>query len=116
MADAVEVIIIDDHPVVGDGSSTCSARRHHARPLVPDSSDHVLEEARSCGIRLALLDLDLGWTHETGLDLIAPLQADGIRAVVYSATRDRRLLGLALRPAPSARSRRRRGSTTSSTR
>jgi two-component system, NarL family, nitrate/nitrite response regulator NarL len=98
MADRpVEVIVIDDHPVVGDGlvlvlgyeGITC-------RPVSPASPEQAIEEALSCGATLALLDLDLGWVGATGLDLIAPLRAHGIRAVVYSATRDRRMLGLAL--------------------
>ena len=110
MGDDVEVLIIDDHPVVGDGlvqllRSKASppgrlSRLAGARPR----GDAVVRR------RLALLDLDLGWPHETGLDLIEPLRAEGVATVVYSATRDRPLLALrAWRPAPWARSRRAQG-------
>ena len=76
MADRpVEVIVIDDHPVVGDGlvlvlgyeGITC-------RPVAPASPEQAVEEAVACGASLALLDLDLGWVGATGLDLIVPLQ------------------------------------------
>jgi DNA-binding NarL/FixJ family response regulator len=97
VGDDVEVLIIDDHPAIGNGLvQLLRIEGIAAQPLVPDSSGHVLEVTRSSGARLALLDLDLGWLHETGLDLIAPLRAEGVATIVYSATRDRPLLARAL--------------------
>jgi DNA-binding NarL/FixJ family response regulator len=93
----VEVLIVDDHPVVGDGLvQLLRFEGIAAMPLVPTSPGHVMEVTRTTGARLVLLDLDLGWPQETGLDLIRPLRGEGVAAVVYSGTRDRRLLALAL--------------------
>jgi DNA-binding NarL/FixJ family response regulator len=92
-----DVLIVDDHPILGEGLAL--VLRYEgvaAKALVPRSPDEVFDVLRSCGAKVVLLDLDLGWTHQDGLDLIAPLLAEEVVIVVFSATRDRRQLALAL--------------------
>jgi DNA-binding NarL/FixJ family response regulator len=91
------VLIIDDHPVLGEG--LVHVLRYEgvsAHAVVPSSPTHVMDELRACGAQLVLLDLDLGWGEGGGLEIIPALRAADVSVVVFSGTRDRRHFALAL--------------------
>ncbi|HEY2272602.1 MAG TPA: response regulator transcription factor [Jatrophihabitantaceae bacterium] len=85
----VDVVVIEDHLLVAETVRAALATRGITAELVAPTHPVVLL-ARVCerAPSLVLLDLDLG-SHGDGTDLIAPLAAAGIRALVVSGTPDR---------------------------
>lgn len=94
------VLIVDDHSMVA-ASVAVALRAHHFEPVVVvDSSDlsptAVLDAARKWGPDIVMLDLYLG-QHQLSLPMIGPLVESGTRVVLFTSSRDPRLLAAGLR-------------------
>lgn len=93
----MSVLVVDDHATLVDSiGRALRTEGFVAHAAEPSSAAAVLEEAARLGPTVALTALDLGSEDFTGLDLIGPLVALGIRVVVLTSWRDRLLSAASL--------------------
>lgn len=97
--DALPVLIVDDHELVGTALALGLAAEGFASRRIDPSPDAVL--AAACGpTGIVVLDLDLGRDHRgravDGVRLVAPLVEAGWRVLILSGTSDHARIGAAL--------------------
>lgn len=88
------VLLVDDHELLGQILSHALRAAGLAAELV---ARPTLEEVSACIERqrpdVALLDLDLGPSHGSGLGLVPALRDAGVAVIMLTGTRDRLALG-----------------------
>lgn len=84
MSDTIEILLIEDHPIVRDACRSLLARRPDLASLEASSAQEGLRLNRKALPSLILLDLEL--PDAKGLDVIGSLRADNPRArvIVFS--------------------------------
>ncbi|MGH9152047.1 MAG: LuxR C-terminal-related transcriptional regulator [Acidimicrobiales bacterium] len=96
---AVPVLIVDDHGVIAEplkmalGAHGFDRVSSISEDLTPES---VLAAARDVEAGIVLLDLHLG-DGQLGIPMIAPLAETGARVVLFTASKDPRLIAAGLR-------------------
>ena len=91
------VLIVDDHPLVADALRLSLEFRKLDVAVAEDVSlEGVLDAAERSDASLAVVDLELG-EGRSGVDLIEPLTARGVRVLVLSGVRDVATLGRSLK-------------------
>lgn len=97
--DAVQmrVLIVEDHELLA-GTMSMALRQQglEVHAAAGPSATAVVDLARELAPVLVLLDLDLGSTMGSGLDLIRPLVQTGARVVMVTGVADRARLGACL--------------------
>lgn len=96
---AVSVLLVDDHSVIAEPLKM--ALGVHGFDRVFSVSDDLRPEsvvatARDVEAGIVLLDLHLG-EHQVGVPMIGPLRAMGAKVVLFTASRDPRLIAGGLR-------------------
>jgi len=83
-------LIVDDHGVLADGlAMALVAEGLPAEVHVPTSPQGVLQAVEERRPHLVILDLDLGLERGSGIDLVEPLRALGLRVLVLTGSTDR---------------------------
>ncbi len=83
---ATRVFLADDHPAVRQGLTLLLAQRGHGVCAEAASLEEALKLLPGSRADVAIVDLSLG--EDSGLDLLAPLAARGVPALVYSMYED----------------------------
>src|SRR5829696_5769134 len=84
------VLIVDDHGVLADGlAMALTAEGLPAEVHVPASADGILRAVADESPVMVLLDLDLGLDRGSGVDLVGPVRALGVRVLVLTGSSDR---------------------------
>ena len=93
-AAAMRVLIVEDHELLA-GTMAMALRQQglEVHAAAGPSAAAVVDLARKLAPVLVLLDLDLGSTLGSGLDLIRPLIETGARVVMVTGVDDRARLG-----------------------
>jgi DNA-binding NarL/FixJ family response regulator len=96
---AVSVLLVDDHGVIAEPLKL--ALGAHGFDRVASISDDlrpesVLAAAREAQARIILLDLHLG-EHQLGVPLVGPLMELGAKVVLFTASKDPRMVAAGLR-------------------
>ena len=93
----IKVLIVEDHELLA-GTLAMALRQQglEVHAAAGPSAAAVVDLARSLAPLLVLLDLDLGSTMGSGLDLIRPLVETGARVVMVTGVADRARLGACL--------------------
>ena len=90
------VAIVDDHQLLADMLLVSLQRDGIAAQVVaPDGTEPLFDRIRALGPRLVLLDLDLGPAGD-GVDLVAPLVAEGMTVLLMTGVTDRIRIARAL--------------------
>jgi DNA-binding NarL/FixJ family response regulator len=82
----IQVLLVDDHPAVREGLALLLARENITVCAEAADCSEALLSAEQAAADVALVDLSLG--PESGLDLIADLEARGMSVLVYSMHED----------------------------
>jgi DNA-binding NarL/FixJ family response regulator len=85
-AGPIHVLLVDDHPAVRQGLALLLAREDIEVCAQAEDCAQARLSAEDSTAHVALVDLSLG--PESGLDLIADLEARGIAVLVYSMHED----------------------------
>ncbi|HET7722402.1 MAG TPA: response regulator, partial [Acidimicrobiales bacterium] len=93
----MKVLIVEDHELLA-GTMSMALRQQglEVHAAAGPSATAVVDLARELAPVLVLLDLDLGSTMGSGLDLIRPLVQTGARVVMVTGVADRARLGACL--------------------
>jgi DNA-binding NarL/FixJ family response regulator len=82
----IRVLLVDDHPAVRQGLALLLAREEITVCAQAEDCTQARRSAESSSAQVALVDLSLG--SESGLELIADLEARGLPVLVYSMHED----------------------------
>jgi DNA-binding NarL/FixJ family response regulator len=82
----IRVLLVDDHPTLRQGLALLLAREEITVCAEAEDCSQARHSAESSTAHVALVDLSLG--PESGLDLIADLEARGLPVLVYSMHED----------------------------
>lgn len=96
---AVSVLLVDDHGVIAEPlKMTLGAYGFDRVSSVTEdlSPETVIAAAREAEARIVLLDLHLG-DHQLGVPMIGPLMELDAKVVLFTASRDPRLIAAGLR-------------------
>ena len=90
----MNVLIVEDHELLaGTMSMALRQQGFDVHAVAGPTGDDVVEAARRLAPVLVLLDLELGPTLGSGLDLVGPLVDAGGRVVMVTGVTDRARLG-----------------------
>ena len=94
------VLLVDDHAVIAEPLKLALAAYGFNQVQAVDTRDLTLKAvtatARQVNAEIVLLDLHLGG-HQVGVPMIAPLRDMGARVVLFTASKDPRLMAAGLR-------------------
>jgi two-component system invasion response regulator UvrY len=90
----IRIFLVDDHPAVLEGLTLLLTR--HGATVCGAASDCAAAEAGIDRLQPDLVLVDLSLVHENGLDLVAGLNTDRIKTLVYTMHDDARLIKAAL--------------------
>lgn len=91
---ADRILIVDDHELLATALALALRQLgEEVETVAGPSTDAVVAAVRRLAPVLVLLDLDLGPSLDSGLDLIRPLAAAGGRVVIMTGVTDRARLG-----------------------
>lgn len=82
------VLIVEDHELLASTLAVALGQRGLEVETVGPSAEAAVESGRRVAPALVLLDLDLGMSRGSGLDLIGPLMAAGNQVVMMTGVTD----------------------------